>query len=44
MLTVVCVNWGTKYPKTYTERLYNMVKRNTTRDFNFYVLTDQHVY
>ena len=44
MINVVCVNWGTKYPKTYTERLYNMVKRNTTRDFNFYVLTDQHVY
>ena len=44
MINVVCVNWGTKYPRTYTERLYNMVKRNTTRDFNFYVLTDQHVY
>jgi hypothetical protein len=40
MKRVVCVNYGTKYPKEYTERLYNMVKRNTTFDFEFYVLTD----
>lgn len=38
---VVCVNWGTKYGADYTHRLYNMVKRNTTKDFDFYVLTDQ---
>ena len=44
MVNVVCVNWGTKYPKEYTERLYNMVKRNTTKDFRFFVLTDQYVY
>jgi len=37
---VVCVNWGTKYGVEYTLRLYNMVKRNTTKDFKFYVLTD----
>ena len=37
---VVAVNYGNKYPKQYTERLYNMVKRNTTKDFDFYVLTD----
>jgi hypothetical protein len=43
-VNVVCVNWGTKYPKEYTERLYNMIKRNTTKDFDFWVLTDQHVY
>ncbi len=41
MNNVVCVNWGTKYSVDYTHRLYNMVKRNTTRLFNFYVLTDQ---
>ena len=40
MTNVVCVNWGTKYGVEYTLRLYNMVKRNTTRDFKFYVLTD----
>lgn len=41
MNNVVCVNWGTKYSVNYTHRIYNMVKRNTTKDFNFYVLTDQ---
>lgn len=41
MVNVVCVNWGTKYGTSYTDRLYNMVRRNTTHDFDFYVLTDQ---
>ena len=40
MNNVVCVNWGTKYSVEYTLRLYNMVKRNTTKNFKFYVLTD----
>ena len=44
MINVVCTNWGTKYPKAYTERLYNMVKRNTTKEFDFYVMTDQNFY
>lgn len=45
MNKVVCVNYGTKYPPEYTHRLYNMVKRNTTEPFEFYVLTDQtHLY
>ena len=40
-MTDVCVvNWGTKYSTDYTVKLYNMVKRNTTKDFKFYVLTD----
>ena len=37
---VVCVNYGTKYPVEYTHRLFNMVSRNTTEPFEFYVLTD----
>ena len=41
MVNVVCVNWGTKYGTFYTDRLYNMVRRNTSYDFDFYVLTDQ---
>ena len=41
MVNVVCVNWGTKYSAEYTHRLYNMIKRNTTKEFSFYVLTDQ---
>lgn len=40
MVNFVCVNWGTKYGVEYTQRLYNMVKRNTTKEFQFYVLTD----
>jgi len=40
MVNICCVNWGTKYGVEYTLRLYNMVKRNTTKDFTFYVLTD----
>lgn len=40
MNKVVVVNWGTKYPKEYTDRLFNMVSRNTTQPFEFYVLTD----
>lgn len=41
MFNVVCINWGTKYSQEYTNRLYNMVKRNTSKKFNFYCLTDQ---
>ena len=37
---VVCVNWGTKYGYEYVERLYRMVKKNTTFDFQMYCLTD----
>lgn len=40
MTDFVCVNVGKKYPKFYVERLYNMVKRNTTKDFDFYIYTD----
>lgn len=40
-MNVVCVNYGTKYPAEYTRRLYNMVRRNSTGKFDFYVLTDQ---
>ena len=40
MTDVACVNWGKKYPVEYTFRLFNMVKRNTTKDFKFYCLTD----
>ncbi|MCS6764076.1 MAG: hypothetical protein MO853_09145 [Candidatus Protistobacter heckmanni] len=40
MVDLVCVNWGTKYSPNYALRLYNMVRRNTARDFRFYVLTD----
>ena len=37
---VICLYWGTKYPKKYVNILYNMVKRNLSLPFNFYCLTD----
>lgn len=37
---VVCVNWGDKYGPEYVTRLQAMVARNTTKNFNFYCLTD----
>jgi hypothetical protein len=41
MINIVCVNWGKKYGTAYTQRLYNMVKRNTNKEFKFFCLTDQ---
>lgn len=40
-VNVVCVNWGTKYSADYVHKLYRMVSENTTRDFQFFCLTDQ---
>jgi len=40
MTNFVCVYWGDKYSPTYVQKLYNMVKRHTTIDFNFIVFTD----
>lgn len=37
---VVCLKWGTKYPAEYVNRLFNMVNRNTTIEYNFYCITD----
>ncbi len=37
---LVCVNVGDKYSPDCVERLFSMVMRNTTREFNFYCLTD----
>ena len=39
-VNVVCVNWGDKYAPEYVTRLQAMVARNTTRNFNFYCLTN----
>ena len=35
-----CVCYGDKYPVEYVQKLYNMVKRNTTLSVNFFVFTD----
>ncbi|MDY0136536.1 MAG: hypothetical protein RBS36_05130 [Thiomicrospira sp.] len=39
-LNVICVKWGTKYGPIYVNRLFNMVKKNLTKPFNFYCMTD----
>lgn len=37
---VICIKWGTRYSTEYVNRLYRMVKRNTTLSFHFYCFTD----
>ena len=37
---VLCLKHGTKYGSEYVNRLYNMVKRNTTIDFEMVCLTE----
>lgn len=37
---VICMKWGTKYPAEYVNRLYSMVSRNLTLDFQMVCLTD----
>ena len=40
-VNAVCVNWGTKYSPAYVDRLYHMIKKNTSRDFKMYCLTEE---
>lgn len=37
---VVCMKWGTRYGAEWVNRLYGMVKRNTTWEIRFVCLTD----
>ncbi|WP_240933114.1 glycosyltransferase [Diaphorobacter sp. HDW4B] len=37
---IICMKWGTKYGPEYVNRLYAMVRRHLTGDFNFVCLTD----
>lgn len=37
---VVCLKWGNKYSSEYVNKLYNMVKRNCTIDYEFVCFTD----
>jgi hypothetical protein len=37
---VVCLKHGTKYSSEYVNKLYNMVKRNSSVDFNFACITE----
>ena len=37
---VICMKWGTKYGPEYVNRLYAMVSRHLTLDFQMVCLTD----
>ncbi len=37
---VVCLKWGDKYSADYVNKLYNMVDRNITIDYEFVCFTD----
>ena len=37
---ILCMKWGTKYGPEYVNRLYGMVRRHLSGDFNFVCLTD----
>lgn len=37
---ILCLKHGEKYSSDYVNKLYNMIKRNTTLPYNFYCLTD----
>lgn len=39
---IICMKWGKKYGADYVNRLYNMVKRHCTLDFQMVCLTDDH--
>lgn len=39
-INVVCVKWGSLYDYTYVNKLYSMVKRNLTMEFDFYCITE----
>ena len=39
--TILCVNWGNKYGRTYVKKLKEQVEKNCSVPFNFYCLTDK---
>jgi hypothetical protein len=41
MIHIVCLKWGNKYSPEYVNKLYGMVKRNTTVPFVFHCMTEQ---
>lgn len=40
VVTVVCLKWGDKYPAEYVNRLYRMVNKHLSREFNFVCITE----
>lgn len=41
--TVVCMKWGTRYPASYVNCLWSMIRRNTVRDTKLVCYTDDPV-
>lgn len=39
-MNFVCIKWGDKYSPEYVNNLYNMVKKNYTKEFTFTCYTD----
>jgi len=37
---VICIKWGDYYEPQYVNKLYNMIKRNTSYDIHFYCFTE----
>ena len=38
--TIICMKWGTRYPSTYVNCLWSMIKRNTRRPTRLVCFTD----
>ena len=38
--TVICAKWGTRYPASYVNCLWSMIRRNTTRETRLVCYTD----
>lgn len=39
-VNVFCVKWGTRYDAEYVNKLFRGIKRNTTKQFEFYCFTE----
>lgn len=40
IINVICIKWGKRYPPEYVNKLYSMIKRNTSYDIHFYCFTE----
>ena len=40
-INVICIHWGELYGVEYVNRLYSMIRRNTTRQIRFHVFSNE---
>lgn len=40
VVNIICLKWGTKYSSEFPNRLYHMVRKNYSGEFNFYCCTE----